>query len=217
VHTFGFLGHRREQEKAQPRITSFRCAKAAAPITIGSHLQHDLAMQCSLDPAVRALRFLPSLPFEGATIAVEMIVADFDDGRFALDIVEDRPLRDLDSDGLLLLAIAESGIALKETSAEEILAEPFATNCRHVWTHRSAGLPPTKVASITEALRAHGPMHISELSKVIHFQGDIIPIVYSMACADLVELDLHSGLNARMLVSIRRPAPASGKLLPWRE
>jgi hypothetical protein len=208
-------GRRRETERAP--VASFRCAKANAPITIGSKLQLELAIQCSLDPAVRALEYLHALPFQDSVVGIDMIVADFDEGRFVLDIVDDRPLRDLDSEGLHLLAIAESGIASMEFGAEEILAEPFASNCRHVWKHRTIGLPPPTTASIAEALRLHASMQIGELSKAVRFQGDILPIVFSMACADLVELDLASGLDDRTIVSTRRPALASARLLPGRE
>ncbi|MEY9748399.1 hypothetical protein ABIF65_007773 [Bradyrhizobium japonicum] len=51
---------RRGPEKAVPSFKEFSGAKTVAPITIASKMQLDLAIQCSLDPEVRALSFLPA-------------------------------------------------------------------------------------------------------------------------------------------------------------
>jgi hypothetical protein len=185
----------------------FHCAKAAAPITIRSRFQHDLAIQCALDPAVRALEFIPSLPFRGAKVDIEMIAAEFDDGRFVLDIFDDSPLRDIDSEGLHLLAIAENGIGVKDISANDIQAEPLASSCKHVWQHRYCTMSPLAVALVTGALRTHASIGISDLRDVVGLEGDIYPIIYAMACANLVGLDLSSGLHSRMLVSMGKSAP----------
>ena len=197
------LARRRRSEKAVPSFKKFFGAKTVVPITIASKLQLDLAIQCSLDPEIRALSFLPWLNFRGETVDVGMMVADFDVGRFVLDIVEDRPLRDIDTEGMHLLAIAELGIGLMEFDAEDILSEPFASNCREVWRHRPTAPLPSTQASILGELSRHGSITIRELSKAIGFDGDIAPAVYWLACADLVELELAPALGGETLVSIR--------------
>jgi hypothetical protein len=203
------VARRRRLEKAAPYFKGFAGAKNSLPITIASKLQLDLAIQCSLDPEVRALSFVPWLKFRGEAVDIGMLVADFDGERFALDIVDDRPLRDLDTEGMHLLAIAERGIGLMEFDADDILEEPFASNCRHVWMHRAtAPLPPMKEAILSELSR-HAFITIRELSKATGFGGDITPAVYWLACADLVELELAQKLSDETLVSIRRPKLAT--------
>lgn len=187
-----------------PSFKEFSGAKTVAPITIASKMQLDLAIQCSLDPEVRALSFLPRLKFRGEDVDIGMLVAEFDDGRFVLDIAEDRPLRDLDTEGIHLLAIAERGLGVMEFDADDILSEPFASNCREVWRHRPTAPLPSTQALILGELSRHASITIRELSKAIGFDGDIAPAVYWLACADLVELELAPALGGETLVSIRR-------------
>jgi hypothetical protein len=223
VVSFGnFYGHadRRRQAGRAPKerlSTCFDGAKVCSPIKIGSQLQLDLATQCSLDPAVHALGFLPALQFAGSVVDIQMLVADFDEGRFALDIVDDRPPRDVDTEGLQLLAIADRGLGLMEFCADEILSEPYVSNCRRVWSYRTDVIAPSTIASVTEVLRSDASMSIGELSKAVQFPGAILPTVCSMACADLIELDLAYDLSDRTLVSIRKSALAAVEILPWRK
>lgn len=196
---------RREAVGAAPRFDAFRSVKAMAPFTITSQLQLDLAIQCSLDPDVRALTFVASSRFRGQTVEIGMMVAEFAQGRFVLDIVDDRPLRDIDSEGLHLLAIEERGFGVREFTAEEILVEPFASNCRRVWSHRFVDVPSRLTAAIKEALGSGGTMTVGDLAEAVGFEADFAPTLYSLACADLVELDLLSALNANTPVSPRRP------------
>jgi hypothetical protein len=104
-----------------------------------------------------------------------------------------------------------------EFSADEILLEPYASNCRQVWRYRTAAIIPAMITSVTEVLRSHASMPIGELSNAVPFPGAILPTVCSMACADLIELDLACDLSDRTLVSIRKSALAAVEILAWRK
>lgn len=207
--TVGHVARRRRLEKEAPYFKEFIGAKIVAPIPIASKLQLGLAIQCSLDPEVRALSFLSRLKFRGEDVDIGMTIAEFDGGRFVLDIVDDRPLRDLDTEGMHLLALAERGIGVMEFDADDILSEPFASNCKQVWKYQRAAPLPSTQASILGELSRRAAMTIRELSKAVGFDGDIAPAVYWLACADRVELELRPTLSDETLVSIRRPKLAT--------
>jgi hypothetical protein len=64
---------------------------------------------------------------------VEMLVADGGQGRVAFDIVDERPDRNIDDEGLLLLALEHHAIRLAEMDSVSINAEPRAGNAVRIW------------------------------------------------------------------------------------
>jgi hypothetical protein len=102
-----------------------------------------LAVQLTLDSAVQSLRFITSLPIDDEEVAVGMLVAGWDEGSVAYDIVDERPHRDIDSEGLLLIALERHGITRQEVDAASINVEPRAGNCESIWKHRHREVSPT--------------------------------------------------------------------------
>jgi hypothetical protein len=92
-------------------------------------------MQASLDPSVRSLAFLPSAHVAAAPVELDAVVLTRDDGRFHLDVVPARRVRDLDDEGLALIALRELGLEPFTVTAEDLKAEPRCGNCRLVWSH----------------------------------------------------------------------------------
>src|SRR5271156_2877123 len=84
-----------------------------------------LAVQLTLDPTVKSLKFVTSLPVADEEVAIGMLVVERDEGSVAYDIVDERPDRDIDSEGLLLIALGKHGIARVEVDAQLIGSEPL--------------------------------------------------------------------------------------------
>ena len=81
-----------------------------------------------------------------------MLVAERDEDSVAYDIVDERPHRDIDSEGLLLIALERHGITRVEIDARSIEAQPRAGNCERIWKHRDLEVKPDLRARIEEAL-----------------------------------------------------------------
>lgn len=169
----------------------FSGAKARGPIPVRHAFVHEALIQASLDPAVRTIEHLPSAPFAGTAVALDAIVLSRDDGRFALDVAEARPLRDIDAEGLALLALQDLGISLLTLPAAEIWSEPRFSNCRLVWSYRAARVGVGLRLRILQALRDDGAMRLSDLLAAIRSPADPGPAAMALACADLIELDLR--------------------------
>ena len=87
-----------------------------------------LGVQLTLDPTVLSLKFVTSLPLADEEIALGMLVARRAEGSVAYDIVDERPHRDIDSEGLLLIALDHHRITRVEIDARSIGAQPQAGN-----------------------------------------------------------------------------------------
>src|ERR1700727_2478135 len=79
-----------------------------------------LAVQLTLDPTVKSLKFVTSLPVGDEEVEVGMLVVERDEGSVAYDIVDERPHRDIDTEGLLLIALGKHGITRVEVDARLI-------------------------------------------------------------------------------------------------
>jgi hypothetical protein len=56
-----------------------------------------------------------------------------DDGRFYLDVVEARPVRDVETEGLALIALDRLGLPPLTLHAADIRREPGFANAKTVW------------------------------------------------------------------------------------
>ena len=64
-----------------------------------------------------------------------MLVVDCDQGRVAFDIVDERLARDIDDEGLTLLALQRHEIRLAEVDSETINEDPRVGNSSLIWRH----------------------------------------------------------------------------------
>jgi hypothetical protein len=162
-----------------------------------------LAIQLSLDPSVTWLEYVESYPFAEGTVMVEMLVADTDEGRVAFDIVDERPVRDIDSEGLLLLALEFYQIRIVETDSASINNdEPRASNCLRIWRHR--GLPVEKglVAKIDRALAGQQSVSIRSLGTLVGL-SDPLAIVSTLISRRVLDTDLSIKFGLNSLVARR--------------
>jgi hypothetical protein len=188
------VAHPSDKRSAATNADYLRTPKSSSPILKRSRSYNALVIQLSIDPAIRSIRFVDTLPAMGRRVKVEMLVAERDDGRFAYDLIDERPTRDLDSEGLLLLALEENDVRLIEVDRNQINQEPRASNCLLIWRHRSHPVDDATRTAIVRALRKQGPIAIRKLGEVA---GVSYPMkaVCALAWKGIVAVDLSEQLD----------------------
>lgn len=147
-----------------------------------------LAVQLTLDPAVRSLSFVATLPLAGEQIEVGMLVAEHDDGCVAYDIVDERVDRDIDSEGLLLIALDQHDIILRAVDTFSICAQPLAHHCERIWEHRGLEIDHRLGLRIERALE-RDRLSVRELGHAVG-ERNITPIVSNLICKRVLCTDL---------------------------
>ncbi|WP_262048123.1 hypothetical protein [Bradyrhizobium sp. Bra78] len=147
-----------------------------------------LAVQLTLDPAVRSLSFVPALPLAGEQIEVGMLVAEHENGFVAYDIVDERVDRDIDTEGMLLIALDQHDITLRAVDTFSICAQPLAHRCERIWEHRGLEIAPHLGSRIKRALE-RDCLSIRELGHAVG-KRNIIPIVSNLICKRILCTDL---------------------------
>lgn len=182
----------RASQNFKPEKNVFIAAKAAVAIPWAHELVRDALVQAALDPAVRAIDFVPTVAAYGHVFALNAVVVRRDDGSRILDVVEARPLRGIDDEGLALLAADKLGLPALTLTAADIHRQPKAANSSLVWNCRYLRIQATDRVRVLQALTEDGPMTLASLSAEVRWSIDPVAAVLGMACLDLVELDLTS-------------------------
>lgn len=151
--------------------------------------QSDLAIQLALDPAILSVRFMSSLDLLDRIVPIQMLVAETADGRIAFDIVDHRPERDLDEDGLLLLTLQQHGIRLVEIECATIESEPRASNCRYIWRYRDKRVAADVARAIDRAVAEQSSPTVRALGRIVGLRHPI-PTVCALICRKRVQVDL---------------------------
>jgi hypothetical protein len=120
---------------------------------------------------------------------VEMLVADRDEGRVAFDIVDERPARDIDTEGLLLLALQHHQIRLAEMDSASINAEPRASNSLRIWRHRDYQVKQGLVAAIDRAFAGQQSIPIRTLGTLVGLSEPIV-VVSALISQGMMDTDL---------------------------
>jgi hypothetical protein len=162
---------------------------------------HQLAVQLTLDPTVNSLRFVGSLPLTDEEVAVGMLVVERDEGSVAYDIVDERPDRDIDSEGLLLIALEKHGITRVEVDARLIESEPRAGNCKRIWRHRDVEVSPDVIARIDGTLGTRR-LSVRELGRATRLRN-AIATVCALICRRVLYTELSSKFGPASWVAWR--------------
>ncbi|WFT94404.1 hypothetical protein QA633_40150 [Bradyrhizobium barranii] len=172
----------------------FSSAKAATPIPARHVALREALTQASLDPSVIAISHVASANAGSPQVAVEVdaVVLTRLDGRFYLDVVPARRVRDLDAEGLVLIALRELGLQQLVVTAEDLRAEPRRSNVRLVWSYKDRPVSVPLRLRVLKVLADEGPTELGRLLETIRSDLDPSPAVMSLACANLLELDLKS-------------------------
>jgi hypothetical protein len=178
--------------QAPSRTELFLSAKTSTSIPAANRVVHDALVQATLDPQVRSLNFVPAAVVEATQVALEAIVVVRDDGRYYLDVVEARPVRDVEAEALALIALGRLGLAALTLTAADIRREPRFANAKAVWEYRMHPVGIAMRLKVLTALQEDGPMQLGCLLKRIDIGRDPAPAIMAMACSDLIELDLAS-------------------------
>lgn len=187
------------------QVRPFSGAKVHGIIPVKSASIYDLLIQCSLDPTVTSITHLPSTQFRGSAVSLDAIVVLREGRRIALDLPESRSPRNIDDDGLVFLTLVDLGIDIVQVGSEGIRREPLYSNARIVWAYRRHAVPFSLRVQILHTLTEDGPLRLLDLLKSIRTPHDASGAVLSLACADVVELDLtEARLGPDTKVSIRR-------------
>jgi hypothetical protein len=170
----------------------FVSAKTCTAIPARCALVRDALVQTSLDPAVRSIEFIATARVGTTPVDLDAIVVHRDDGRFFLDVVADRPLRDIEDEGLVLIALQELGLAPITLTTADITRLPRLANSRIVWSYHLHPVGISLRMRILQILGDDGPMALSRLLAAARSKRDPGPAVMALACSDLIELDLVS-------------------------
>jgi len=179
------------------KVASNRCfvsAKAATPIRFAAPIVKKALVQLTLDPSVHALQFIPSAEVLGMPVQIDAIVVCRADNKHYLDVIEARKQHDLDEEGLILLALEQLGLAPLTVSPADLRQQPYASNCCLVWNSRHLQVRASDKVRVLQALTEDGPMSLGRLAAETRWSPDPVGAILSMACQDLVEIDLASRL-----------------------
>jgi hypothetical protein len=172
----------------------FSSAKTSSPVPARHPALREALIQASLDPAVRSIGHVATAHVAASPVAVDVdaVVLYRDDGRYHLDVVAARRLRDLEDEGLLQIALRDHELKSLVVTAEDVKAEPRCGNCRLVWSHHGRPVPIDLRMRILQILIDDGPMQLGRLLESVHSDREPSAAVMSLACLNLLELDLMS-------------------------
>ena len=174
------------------RSDLFISAKTSTAVPARVPLVREALVQATLDPQVRSLDFVPTATVDATQVALRAIVVVRDDGCYYLDVVEARPVRDVEAEGLALIALDRLDLKALTLTSAEIRKEPLFTNANAVWRYRMHPVGIAMRLKVLTLLQEEGPLRLGCLLKRIHAARDPAPAVMALACSDLIEFDLVS-------------------------
>ncbi|MBR0999312.1 MULTISPECIES: hypothetical protein [Bradyrhizobium] len=174
--------------------------KASRAIPFTSTVTRDLLIQATLDGDVRRVEYQNKVIIDERIVPVQGIIVERFDGRFAIDIVDARPVHDPVAEALTQLAFARKCHGIIEINAADVHAEPRCSAARDVWSHHAVRVHADDRAAIREALEIGGPVGLAQLIGSVATRGDARAVVFALACEGAVELDLHDGITEDLIV-----------------
>jgi hypothetical protein len=171
-----------------------------------------LVIRLWLDPETTWLEYVESLPLPGANVnaTVEMLVVDCGQGRVAFDIVDERLVRDVDDEGLVLLALQHHGIRLTEVDSETIDEDPRVGNSLLIWRHHGHRVNQQLVGAIDRVLAGRQQIKVRTLGTLVGLsQPQLIVIVSALISQGMMDTDLSVRFGPDSFVT-RRWGPAAG-------
>lgn len=170
----------------------FVSAKTTAAIPVRHPALRDALIQASLDPQVRFIDYVASARVASVQVTLDAVIVNHEDGSYFLDVIPARRVRDIEHEGLVLIALSELQLKPLVLTAEEIRREPRRANANLVWSHNDVNVPIGLRMRVLQALLDEGPMPLGQLLKSVAGERDPAPAVMALACANLVHLDLRA-------------------------
>jgi hypothetical protein len=178
-----------DRNSARRRPDLFVSAKTPVAIPAGHPALREALVQASLDPAVRSIGYVASALVASDQVELDAVVLQRDDGRFVLDVV---PARRLEDGHLRRTALRDLGLAPLVVTSDDLRAEPRRSNVDLVWSHRGRAVPVDLRLCILQILIEDGPLPLGDLLQRTRTDREPAAAVMSLACSDLVEIDLTS-------------------------
>jgi hypothetical protein len=189
----------------EAQVCQFSGAKIIGTIPVLTALVGDAIIQACLDPDVTVIEHLASTTFRSVRVDVDAVIITRDGRRLALDVADARHVRNIDDDGMILLALHERGIDVCQLTEADLRKEPRYSNARIVWSHRSHRIAIGLRMQILQTLADAGALRIGDLLKSVTSDHDPVPAVMALACADQIELELdEQPLGPETVVRARR-------------
>jgi hypothetical protein len=175
-------------KRGSPSERLFLSAKAATTIPIQSDLHHNALCQCALDPTVTRIEFFACVKVGTVACPLNTIAIIRDGRRLVLEIGDNPTPRDLDQEGLYLLALEKLSATPLNISTRDISREPHHSNVRLVWSYHDRRASIASRNRILRLIEDTGPVTIKVLC---HDLGsDLTADVYALACQSTLYLDL---------------------------
>jgi hypothetical protein len=182
----------------------FESAKTSVPIPFRDRLTLAALIGQTLDPCVQRIDFIPTAPVDGTDVALGAIIVTRDLGRFRIDIADAGALTPPDDECLRLLAV--EALPILRLSKQDIRAEPRASNARLVWSCRHIKVPAGDRIRVLDFLGQACAAPLLEVAAHATSSADPIEAVLSLACAALLDIDLHTKPLCPQTIVSRRPA-----------
>lgn len=186
----------------------FTSAKTTAAIPIRHPAVRDALVQFSLSPAIRSIDYIPSAIVASELVDLGAIIVQGESDRVLIDIVEARPIRDLEDEGLALIAVGKLHLRTKVVTFKDLRREPRYTNSRSVWRYNKHHVALDLRIRILKLLLERQSMKLGQLLEEVQAGPRGSQAVMALACSDLLELDLDSQpLGPTTFVRSRTPLP----------
>ena len=196
------IERRSERAHQAGQFVSVKCGRAVVPMR--HPLVRDALVQAALDPTIRSIEYLPMIGTALATMKVDAIAIERNDGRYYLDIVEARPRRSIAQRLMVAQALLDLGLRPLVRTESDIIREPRCTNARTVFEYVGRPVDVGLRLQILGALTDDGPMPLGELLTRLRSNREPATAVMALACANVIELDLVSApLGPRTLTRLR--------------
>jgi hypothetical protein len=171
----------------------FTSAKTSAAIPIRHPTIRDALIQLSLDASIRSIDYIASATVGAELVELDTIVVHGESGRVLLDIVPARQIRDLEDEGLALIALGELSLPTWAITSEDLRREPRYSNSRLVWLYNRHHVPLDLRIRILKVLSERHSMKLGQLLDEIQEIGSRgSRAIMALACGDLIELELKS-------------------------
>jgi hypothetical protein len=169
----------------------FVSPKATTAIPVTHPAIREALILASLDPQVRAIDYVASAVVASEHVVdLGAIIVQRDNGRFLLDVVPGRRIRNIEDEGLALIALAELAIKPWVISAKSLRREPRYSNALFVWLYNGHPVARKQRKRILQALTGKKPIQLGQLER--RSGRDPFRSIMALVCADLLELDLIS-------------------------
>jgi hypothetical protein len=193
--------HARKARPFGQQVHPFVSAKTVAAIPVRSAAVFDALVLSTLDPVVKSIGHV-DVSSPKATVGI--VFVELDGATFYLDIEADRNALDTETGRLVSSALHDLGGPTLTVSDRDLYQGPRYHNALEVWRYRHLPVRLTTRLAVLRVLQ-EGPLNVAELSQLVGAADNSLGSVFSLACADVIEIDLVTvPLGPKALVRKRR-------------